>query len=195
MHFTGTLTVGFVLWLWRRPLFLTFAGALLLVSILQFATAVVFPVAPPRYAFMFGYDLGVADIGREVSEGLQIHTLSWAYQNMNANPYAAMPSLHAAYPIVAALVVGRVSRRLAFAVYLYAAIVWFAIVYLGHHYFVDALAGAAYAIAAYVLVTRIMSTWSTSSRLATPQVAPFARRARALALKPSVLLTRRNRDS
>jgi cadmium resistance protein CadD (predicted permease) len=34
---------------------------------------------------------------------LHLSTLSWAYQNLNGNPVAAFPSLHAAYPILAFL--------------------------------------------------------------------------------------------
>lgn len=38
--------------------------------------------------------------------------------------------------------------------WVYTAVVWFAIVYLGHHYVVDALGGAVLAIGTYVVSRR-----------------------------------------
>ncbi len=152
MHFTGTLTIAFLLWLKDRRLFYVFAVTLLVLSYAQFITALLVPVAPPRFASQYGEGLAVADIAALVSDAVGFDTLTWAYNHMNANPVAAFPSLHAAYPIVAALVLRERWPRLGMLMAAYAAVVWVAIVYLGHHYVVDAIGGAVYAAASYGLV-------------------------------------------
>ena len=65
------------------------------------------------------------------------------YSVFGGNPLAAMPSLHFATSVMAALLlaeVGPVAGALGFA---YTATLGFALVYLGEHYVVDLLAGAA----------------------------------------------------
>jgi membrane-associated phospholipid phosphatase len=65
------------------------------------------------------------------------------YSVFGGNPLAAMPSLHFATSLMAALLlaeVGPIAGALGFA---YAATLGFALVYLGEHYVVDLLAGAA----------------------------------------------------
>ncbi len=69
------------------------------------------------------------------------------YSVLGGNPLAAMPSLHFATSVMAALLlteVGPVAGALGFS---YAATLGFALVYLGEHYAVDLLAGAALTVA------------------------------------------------
>ena len=77
------------------------------------------------------------------------------YSNLNPNKFAAFPSLHAAFPALSAIYAWRRYRWLAIGLLAYTACVWIAIVYLGEHYFVDALAGLAYAFAATAIVTLV----------------------------------------
>jgi membrane-associated phospholipid phosphatase len=95
--------------------------------------------------------------------------LSFFYEHLNPNPVAAMPSLHAAYPWLVALVLARIDRRWGVLAALYSVLVWASIVYLGEHYAIDALAGAACATIAYAAVYH---------------GAPLARWARALLTSP-----------
>jgi membrane-associated phospholipid phosphatase len=67
------------------------------------------------------------------------------YSVFGGNPLAAMPSLHFATSVMAALLlaeVGSVAGAIGFS---YATVLGFALVYLGEHYVVDLLAGAALA--------------------------------------------------
>jgi membrane-associated phospholipid phosphatase len=59
------------------------------------------------------------------------------------NPLAAMPSLHFATSMMAALLLAEVSPAAGALGFSYAATLGFALVYLGEHYVVDLLAGAA----------------------------------------------------
>ena len=65
---------------------------------------------------------------------------------------AAVPSLHAGYPLLMALFVGEKAPRLAPVLAVYVLAVWMAIVYLGEHYVFDVVTGAIYAVVAYLLV-------------------------------------------
>lgn len=151
-HFMLPLGIAFVLWLRRRTSYYHYVIALMLMSFAQFFTAVVLPVAPPRFAYHFGEAVHVVDIADLVAHQTGIGMLSWAYHNLIGNPVAAFPSLHAAYPILGFLVLREQWPRAAWLMLVYAAAVWFSIMYLGHHYLVDALGGLAYAVAAYLVV-------------------------------------------
>ena len=69
------------------------------------------------------------------------------YSVLGGNPLAAMPSLHFATSLMAALLlaeVGPIAGALGFA---YMLTLGFALVYLGEHYVVDLLAGGALTVA------------------------------------------------
>ncbi len=111
------------------------------------------PTAPPWYA------AGAREDGAP-SEQLQVRRMmveygehfwrdGWAslYSVFGGNPLAAMPSLHFATTLMAALLlaeVGPIAGSLGFG---YTAVLGFALVYLGEHYVVDLLAGAALTVA------------------------------------------------
>ena len=112
----------------------------------------VLPTAPPWYA---------ADVDEETGEGaVEVRRMmveygeyfwkdGWGslYSVFGGNPLAAMPSLHFATTVMAALLlaeVGTVPGALGFT---YAATLGFALVYLGEHYLVDLIAGTALTMA------------------------------------------------
>jgi membrane-associated phospholipid phosphatase len=71
-----------------------------------------------------------------------------------SNPYAAMPSLHAADALIVGIVLVAISRRwwtrALFA--LWPAWVWFCVMATGNHFWLDVVAGVAVALVALVLV-------------------------------------------
>jgi membrane-associated phospholipid phosphatase len=110
------------------------------------------PTAPPWWpaaAEAGGLEDGAAVRRMMVEYGEDFWKDGWGslYSVFGGNPLAAMPSLHFATSLMAALLlaeVGPVPGALGFA---YAATLGFALVYLGEHYVVDLLAGAALTIA------------------------------------------------
>lgn len=172
-HFAFPLLVAFFLWLRQRPNYYRFAATLLVMSFAAFAIFVVLPVAPPRYAGQYGEALPVHDILAETMRKLDIQAFaSWAYASMSGNEVAAFPSLHSAYPMLALLFAWR-QRGLAIGVGIYAVLVWFSVMYLGHHYLVDVLGGIALALLTYMavvssgLIDRVMGSVSPDLK-ATP---------------------------
>ncbi|MCJ7587155.1 MAG: phosphatase PAP2 family protein, partial [Candidatus Aminicenantes bacterium] len=76
----------------------------------------------------------------------------------DTNPIAAMPSLHAAFPLLSSLLLWRLYRWKALLFYLYTLIILFAITYTGDHYITDILAGLFLAVACYFLAVRYMKS-------------------------------------
>jgi membrane-associated phospholipid phosphatase len=74
------------------------------------------------------------------------------------NPVAAMPSLHSAVPWLMAIALWKF-RYVRWLALLYAASMSFAVVYLGEHYFVDALAGLISAGFAWLAARRLVAWW------------------------------------
>ena len=106
------------------------------------------PTAPPWWASEEGYtDAKVRRIMQEVGEQEWGRAWPALYDTLGGNPWAAMPSLHFATSLMAALLLaetGPVEGAFGFA---YAGVLGFALVYLGEHYVTDLLAGAALVIA------------------------------------------------
>jgi membrane-associated phospholipid phosphatase len=122
------------------------------------------PTAPPWYAAQSSQgDEGLAVRRMMVEYGEHFWRDGWGplYSVLGGNPLAAMPSLHFATSLMAALLlaeVGPLAGALGFA---YTATLAFALVYLGEHYLVDLLAGAAL---------------TTAVRRIAPRAAPLAGR-------------------
>jgi membrane-associated phospholipid phosphatase len=151
-HFFFPIALAFILWMGRRERYYPYVAALMLTSFAAFATFLVFPVAPPRYAFQYGDALAVVDVAKETGTQLAWNGFNFAYNNLVGNPVAAFPSLHAAYPVLIALFLAERWPKAALAWLPMAAVIYLATIYLGHHYVIDLMAGAAYALVAYLLV-------------------------------------------
>ncbi len=110
------------------------------------------PTAPPWYAAAAATE----DDGRElrvrrmmVEYGEMFWRDGWGslYSVFGGNPLAAMPSLHFATSVMAALLLAEVSPLAGTLGLAYTATLGVALVYLGEHYVVDLLAGAALTVA------------------------------------------------
>lgn len=172
----GPMAVG--LWLYftgRRRDYLHFALAFLVVNWLGFAIYYVHPAAPPWYVMDHGFEAVVGTPGS--AAGLSrfdaltgIPVFASIYVN-NSNIFAAIPSLHSAYMLVATIYAAKTTaapprhhaaggRRWGRAVTAMSAFVtvgiWWAAVYTCHHYVVDVLLGIATAIAGVCLCERVL---------------------------------------
>jgi hypothetical protein len=138
-HFLIPVLIGVTLWLTDRRLFLRFTTALLGMSFAGFVIFLLIPTAPPWWA----QDHGVLTGFRHVIGSTLPSEVSPYYESLNPNPVAALPSLHAAYPLLGFLALRPAYPRAAWLVFGWCLVVWFSVVYLGEHYVVDVLAGIA----------------------------------------------------
>jgi len=149
MHFPLPILVGFVFWLNSREHYRRFIAALLLMCFLAFVTYLFWPSAPPWWQ--------VSDVYKVIDRTVQLlwgnqYFVSGIYHSFNPNRFAAFPSLHAAFPALAAVYAWHRYRPLSIVLIVWSVAVLLAIVYLGEHYVVDALAGYVYVAAATLLV-------------------------------------------
>jgi len=106
------------------------------------------PTAPPWWASEQGQtDEKVRRIMVEVGEETWGRAWPVLYDSLGGNPWAAMPSLHFATALMAALLLEEAGPVEGAVGWGYAAALGFALVYLGEHYVVDLLAGATIVLA------------------------------------------------
>jgi membrane-associated phospholipid phosphatase len=101
------------------------------------------PTAPPWWASENGVtEEGVRRIMVEVGEETWGSAWPKMYDALGGNPWAAMPSLHFATSLIAALSLAEAGKVEGAIGWGYAGTLGFALVYLGEHYVTDLLAGA-----------------------------------------------------
>jgi membrane-associated phospholipid phosphatase len=102
------------------------------------------PTAPPWWASEQGRT--GEDVRRiMIGVGEETWKSAWPgmYKALGGNPWAAMPSLHLATSVTAAISLAETGRAAGAAGWAYALTLGFALVYLGEHYVTDLAAGAA----------------------------------------------------
>ncbi|MCI9171604.1 phosphatase PAP2 family protein [uncultured Duncaniella sp.] len=150
----------FGLWLYFKKqysVYLHFSLVFLFVNLLGFALYYVHPAAPPWYVAMHGFDFipgthgETAGLARwDAMMGLSIFD---GLYSRNSNVFAALPSLHAAYMLIAFIYSLR-ARCSVWLRVLFAFIclgIWFTAVYTSHHYIIDVLAGIGVTIVGWLI--------------------------------------------
>lgn len=107
------------------------------------------PTAPPWLVADGEVHRVIDDIGRQINAA----SYEAGQDTFGTNPVAAMPSVHMAITVVVALTLWRLWKPLGVVGAVYASSMGLALVYLGEHFLVDVLAGAALAVGAYLCVT------------------------------------------
>ena len=132
-----------LLWVYvrRHESFSKFRNAIIGANLVGLIGYIVLPTAPPR---MFP-SIGFID-----------HHTNGVVQ-LAGNPYAAMPSLHAADALIVGLVLASLVRRRIWKVLwlVWPAWVWFAVMATGNHFWLDVLAGTTLGGAAMFVVYRL----------------------------------------
>lgn len=152
VHFITPLVVAFVFWVRSRALYWRYVRAYVLLLLAAFATYLLYPMAPPWLA---SEQQRIPDVHRVLSavqwQGVSdpIVLLS---RYFHTDPVAAMPSMHAAFPVLVWLVLWRVWPRWGWTAVVYPLLMAFAVIYAGEHYLIDVLAGWLYAAVAFALI-------------------------------------------
>jgi membrane-associated phospholipid phosphatase len=157
----------------NRELFGKFAIAFVVVALAGFATYILYPAVPPwmaaeplvrvhgTYVWTTGghvYLPGVQNLqapilGRWFNS---YHgTIFFPFLHLHYDNVGAIPSEHAAYPLLFFLFLRRQFGRPAYLAFIYIAGILFSITYLGQHYVIDAVIGFAYAVVGYGLVMHV----------------------------------------
>jgi hypothetical protein len=130
-----------VLWVYlrRHDAFVGFRNSILFANVIGLLGYVLMPTAPPRL-------LGVGFVDQH-HDGLV---------SLAANPYAAMPSLHAADALIVGVVLFSVCRKWWAKAFwaVWPVWVWFAVMATGNHFWLDCIAGIVVALIAMSVIYR-----------------------------------------
>lgn len=157
--------LGFAVYLYlkgKRDMYLRFSLAFLFVNLVGFVGYYIHPAAPPWYVIEHGFTPvlntpgSVAGLGRfDALVGAPVfHSI---YCN-NSNVFAAVPSLHAAYMLVATIyaIISR-QNKLCIGIFAFICIgIWWTAVYSTHHYIIDVLLGILTTIVALLILERLL---------------------------------------
>jgi membrane-associated phospholipid phosphatase len=139
-----------LLWVYfrRNERFTRFRNTILLANVLGLVGYVFLPTAPPRFFTSIGFTDTLDHFGG-LNHGSGLIELA-------ANPYAAMPSLHAADALIVGVILASAVRNpFAKAVWLlWPAWVWFAVMATGNHFWLDVLAGIVLALITMLIMYR-----------------------------------------
>jgi membrane-associated phospholipid phosphatase len=157
VHFIGTISFLFWLFLFRHPIFAFVRNVFFVTTGIALLTYMLYPLAPPRLATNLFYDnrhYTFVDTVQKVLGAIP-QTSEIGY-----NPYAAMPSLHFGWALIIGgtlfLTLRRVPLRL--LALCYPAFMLAIIVISGNHFFVDAL-GSTVVVAVAVGMVYLWHSW------------------------------------
>lgn len=152
VHLALPYVFGYILWIRSREQFHRFTTGIILLSYSGWLTYIIFPAAPPWLASTKGflpYVYRMIDFTSQTfPERLHLPSI---YHDFYPNNVAAIPSMHAAYPLLVLLFGLKFFKGKFTWFWLYVLGVWFSLVYLGEHYVLDIIIGAVYALAAFLL--------------------------------------------
>ncbi len=155
-YFWGHMPLLIVLavWLWRsqRPIWRVFRNALLISAVAGMVSYFLFPTAPPRLMPELGY---VDTLALRAAPAYQAQEVG-----LFVNPYAALPSLHVGWALLAGIACWQAGRRslgaTAWVWYVLALLIPFsqswAVVATANHWTLDAFAGIAVCAIAWSIV-------------------------------------------
>ena len=156
------LAFAFYLFIKNKQLFLHFSLTFVLVNFIGFVLYYIYPAAPPWYMQQYGTHFiagtrgNTAGLSRfDAITGLTVFHNLYA---KSSNVFAAMPSLHSAYPLL--VVYFGFKKMVSLVAIIFFAIVmlgiWFAAIYTSHHYVLDVLAGIVVAVLGIFIFQKIL---------------------------------------
>lgn len=164
------LALAMYLFFKDKKLLLQFSAAYLFTNLIGFCIYYLYPAAPPWYFEEYG-DIKSFDIPGSPALLVKFDALIGMpiFSNMytkNSNVFAAIPSLHAAYPVVT-WYYARKKKLYWASIFIFIDIIgiWFAAVYSYHHYFIDVIMGLLCAIVALIVFEYLIMKTRFSSYL------------------------------
>lgn len=142
---------AFLFFVKERRNFLNFLLTFVWVNLLGFVVYYLYPAAPPWYVQEHGFNFIANTPGNTAGLvrfdnffGIELFK---SIYSKGSNVFAAMPSLHSAYPLIVVYYGTKGKFRKANIFFITVMIgIWFAAVYTSHHYVADVLAGVTTAI-------------------------------------------------
>ncbi|KAF9003438.1 hypothetical protein BDQ17DRAFT_1356222, partial [Cyathus striatus] len=156
-HYTLPFIMGAFIWLFRPKEALHFFGRTFgYMNLLGVIIQIILPCSAPWYELIYG--LTPANYGMKGSPGglaridalFHTHGYTTAFSN-SPLVFGAFPSLHAAWSTLMALTMSHFFPQCTRFVWAYAGILYWATMYLTHHYLIDVVSGACLATAFFYI--------------------------------------------
>lgn len=155
------LIFAFYLFNYRKDLFLRFSLAFFFVNMIGFIIYYTHPAAPPWYYEEFGNILKTST--KSNAAGLirfdKFFNVTFFEElySKGSNVFAAMPSLHSAYPLIGFIYASYLQKKYFMFIFgIVSAGIWVSAIYLNHHYILDILVGIACALLGIVILEKII---------------------------------------
>jgi membrane-associated phospholipid phosphatase len=167
-HFFVSFIVAGVLWKTNHKKFRRFVPLFVTLTFLGYITYVLFPAMPPWMASQF-HDLPpTTRIIPVVLDHLHLHSGAAVFTGGDKfdNNTAAMPSIHAAYPLLICLFFWKgSSTRTRVLLVAYPICMAFTLVYTGEHFVIDVVMGWVYAAVTFSFGSKLLDRWQERQRL------------------------------
>jgi len=161
-HYIAFLFVGFIIWIYNKKNFYEYKLAFYLLVSSGISLYFLIPTTPPWIAYeLFDAVPKLIHFNTEIYN-MHIPDLT---SKFGTNPVAAMPSLHAAFPLLCAFLLFKYFRWKSCPFLLYTGTVLFTIVYTGDHYIVDIIAGVILALFSFLLPSKINKIFAHKLKL------------------------------
>jgi membrane-associated phospholipid phosphatase len=167
-HFFVSFIVLAVLWKRNYTAFKRYLALFVGLTFIGYLVYVLYPAMPPWMASQTGHVTTTTRIIPVVWDHVGVHAGATLFTGGSRfdNNIAAMPSLHAAYPMLLLLFFWpRVRRGVRVLLVTYVLAMAFTLVYTGEHFVIDELVGWGFAFAVYFGGSRLLD-WRAARRLA-----------------------------
>lgn len=139
--------VAIIIWFQKRHIFQLYIYSMVLVCLISTGFAFLVPTAPPWLASIKGYLPNIYRIIELVWTRTSTDMYEAGLRVAGVNDVAAMPSVHTAITVLVGLAANSSKHHIwKIVAWIYAGCMIFSLTYLGEHYVVDEIAGAALAL-------------------------------------------------
>jgi len=157
----GPIGLTIYLFIKKRPYALKYTLSFLVTCLIGMTVYYIYPAAPPWYVDLYGFeknfDIPGNAAGLLAFDHLTGLTVFSEIYDKSANVFAAMPSLHCAYPVLSVYYCIKSNSKTAFIIMFFILLwTWFGAIYTNHHYIIDVLLGVLCASSALIVMEYII---------------------------------------
>ena len=152
-HFVVPFAIAGLLWKFAHDRFRRFATLVVMLTFAALTTYALYPAVPPWLASQNGSLQPTGKVIDEMWTHIRLSNGSGIFSGNGhfANPVAAVPSLHAAYPMLLLLFFWGIVGRWRWLLLLYPIAMAMTLVYTGEHFVIDIILGWLYAVGVFVV--------------------------------------------
>jgi membrane-associated phospholipid phosphatase len=146
LHLPLVILASIYLWYADKSIYKKYTYAIIITSYCALVTFLLFPTAPPWY------EGAATNLLQDINSAAPVQIYTSVMNLIEADKFAAFPSLHSAFAIIFLFYMRRRGRTHGYVALFITAGILFSTIYLGQHYLIDMIGGAFYSLSACLLV-------------------------------------------